>query len=279
MGISNDNHHKNNGTDDVSSANEKNEDSITLNKSVFYKIVVLGVIALMISAFFAGYTVHDFLSPVTYITIPSAKQNPDFASPASSTLPHPIPTTVENITIDDAPIMGRTEAKVKVVEYSDFQCPFCESFFINTFSQLKKNYVDTGKIQFVFKHFPLDYHLNAMSAAMASECAKEQRKFWGYHDTLFGNQISWDNTIGNQTTDIFVKYAFDLGLDVRSFKLCFDSKKYEGHVDNDLQQGLTIGVTGTPTFFIGNDAINYTYVEGSQPIASFKQIIDQKLSP
>jgi len=159
-----------------------------------------------------------------------------------------------------------------VVEFSDFQCPFCAIFFSNTLSQIKTEYVDTGKIRFVYKHFPIDFHQNAKIASVASECAKEQGKFWEYHDVLMANQTSWENLSGNDTKETFVKYAQSLGLDSK-FKPCLDSMKYERNVDMDLQQGSAMGVTGTPAFFIGNEG-NYTLIEGAQPFTSFKQMID-----
>jgi len=258
---SNDNNNNNNN----SAANNK-DNTITLSKSTFYKLVVIGIIALMVAAFFGGYNLNSVVNPVTPVTVPSALPTDTGTSPP--------PVTVTNITLGDAPSLGSSEAKVTVVEFSDFQCPFCASFFSNTLSQIKKEYVDTGKIIFVYKHFPLDFHQNAKQAAVASECAKEEGKFWEYHNILLGNQTMWENLGGNDTTETFVKYAESLGLDTDNFKSCLDSMKYERNVDMDLQEGSTMGVTGTPAFFVGTEGKEYTLMEGAQPFASFKQAID-----
>jgi protein-disulfide isomerase len=185
-------------------------DSITLSKSTFYKIVIVGVIALMVSAFFAGFNLHGFTNPVTYLTVPSAlpaSQVPGALSPTTSpeSFPEPTPISVKNLTLGDSPFLGQAEANVALVEYADFQCPFCETFFSNDLSEIKKEYVDTGKIKFVFKHLPLEFHPNAKPAAIASECANEQGKFWPFHDSLFSNQSSWQDLGGNQTNAEFVK--------------------------------------------------------------------------
>ena len=128
----------------------------------------------------------------------------------------------------------------------------------------------------MYKHFPLDFHQNAKIASVASECAKEQGKFWEYHDVLMANQTAWENLSGNNTTETFVKYAQNLGLDSMKFKPCLDSMKYERNVDMDLQQGSTMGVTGTPAFFIGTGG-NFTLIEGALPFVSFKQVIEGML--
>jgi len=255
----------NNNNNNNNSANNKNN-TITLSKSTFYKIVVIGIIALMVTAFFGGYNLHSVVNPVTPVIVPSAL-------PADTTTTPP-PVTVTNITLGNAPSLGSTEAKVILVEFVDFQCPFCASFFSNTLSQIKKEYVDTGKIRFVYKHYPLDLHQNAKMAAVASECAKDKGKFWEYHNILLGNQTTWEDLGGNDVIAAFIKYAQYLGLDADNFKSCLDSMKYERNVDMDLQQGSMMGVTGTPTFFVGTEGKNFTPIKGAQPFTSFKQVID-----
>ncbi len=244
---------------------KKNYDSITLSKNTFYKLIITGIVGLMASAFFIGYTIHSEMHPLTSANFPSTV-------PAQT--PPSTPVTVTNISIGNAPLLGSSVANVTVVEFSDFQCPFCASFFSNTLSELKKEYIDTGKVKFYYKHYPLDFHQNAKVASVASECAKEQGKFWEYHNTLLGNQTAWETLVGNNTVKKFEGYAVDLGLDPNKFETCLDSLKYERIVDSDLEQGTMLGVTGTPAFFVGKEG-KYTLIEGAQPFESFRQAINE----
>ena len=161
--------------------------------------------------------------------------------------------------------MGNPNAPLTIIEYSDFQCPFCARHSFETFPQLKKEYVDTGKVKIVFKNFPLPFHQNAEIAAEASECALEQGKFWKYKENLFENQE-------NLGVDDLKKCAQDLGLDTQRFNSCLDSKKYETEVKSDLQEGQIAGVSGTPTFFIDGQIL-----VGAQPFSEFQRIIEEKL--
>jgi protein-disulfide isomerase len=246
---------------------DSDRNTIKLSKQTFCKLSIIGVVGLITAAFFIGYTLHSALYPSLVTTIPSAV-------PTETGTPAPV--TVTNITIGNAPLMGSTDAKVTVVEFSDFQCPFCASFFSNTLSQIKTEYIDTGKIKFYYKHYPLDFHQNAKMASIASECAREEDKFWEYHDILLANQTSWETLAGNDTAKTFVSYAESLGLDSNKFKPCLDSMKYERTVDLDLEEGTVLGVTGTPAFFIGVEG-KYTLMEGAQPFESFKQAIDDSM--
>ena len=164
------------------------------------------------------------------------------------------------------PALGQKNAPVTIVEFGDYQCPFCQRAFQQTFPQIKKDYVDTGKVRYVFVNFPLSFHPNAEPAAEAAECANEQGKFWEYHDKLFENQA----TLGN---DLYPKLASDLKLDTAKFKQCLDSGKYKQQVQKDLDYGQTIGVSGTPSFFI-----NGIRIVGAQPYEAFKQAIDAELA-
>jgi protein-disulfide isomerase len=242
---------------------ERKDNSIIISRNSFYKLAIIGIIGLVTASFFIGYTLHSALYPPTIVstTIP-----PDMSPP--------VPITVTNISIGDAPLLGSEEAKVTVVEFSDFQCPFCASFFSNTLPEIKKHYIDTGKIKFYYKHYPLDFHQNAKIASVASECANEEGKFWDYHDILLANQTAWETISGNDTTKTLVSYAESLGLDSSKFESCLNSMKYERTVDSDLEQGYVMGVTGTPAFFIGTEG-NYTLIEGAQPFESFRQAIDE----
>ncbi len=161
------------------------------------------------------------------------------------------------------PSEGAKDAKVTVVEFSDFQCPFC-SRGAATIKQVHEAYGD--KVRIVFRHFPLAMHNRATPAAEAADCANEQGKFWEYHDKLFGNQQA-------MTDDDFTKHATDLGLDVAKFKECFSAGKFKADVQKDMADGSKYGVTGTPAFFV-----NGRFVSGAQPFESFKAMIDEELA-
>ena len=170
------------------------------------------------------------------------------------------------------PVLGKNDAKVTMIEFSDFECPFCKRYFDETLSQIIKEYVDTGKVKLYYRHFPLDFHPAAMPSALASECANEQEKFWEYHDKIFQEQ----DKIAGKTADVITtqlkSFAQKLGLNASRFSSCLDNAKYQANVDADLNDGRTAGVSGTPTFFI-----NGKRIVGAQPYASFKALIDEEL--
>jgi protein-disulfide isomerase len=169
------------------------------------------------------------------------------------------------IDLSKAHIKGSTSAKVTIIEYCDFQCPYCGKFANETLTQIDKDYIKTGKVRFAFRQFPLQFHLFAEKVAEASECAGDQNKFWEYHDKLFANQQSLN-------VSSLKKYAADLGLDIAKFNNCLDSEVKKSIVQSEYQEGSEIGVTGTPSFFI-----NGKYAAGAQSYATFKSIIDQEL--
>lgn len=179
------------------------------------------------------------------------------------------------VSVDDDPSAGDKNAEVTVIEFSDFQCPFCRISYTDTIPQLKKEYIDTGKILFVYRDFPLSsIHPSALPAALAANCANEQGKFWEYHNKVFDEQ----NKLGQGTVQFSAadlkKWASDIGLDENKFNSCLDSQKYKSEVDKDFQDGVTAGVSGTPTFFIGNLKDGYTTIVGAQPYSVIKQVID-----
>ncbi|WP_443096568.1 DsbA family protein [Pyxidicoccus fallax] len=164
---------------------------------------------------------------------------------------------------DDSPSFGPTNAKVTIVEFSDFECPFC-SRVTPTLTKIKEQY---GKdVRVVFRHQPLPFHANAKPAAEASMAAHEQGKFWEMHDKLFSNQKALDRAS-------LEKYAQELGLNVGKFKAALDSGKYKAKVEADMAAGAAVGANGTPTFFI-----NGREFVGAQPFESFKKVIDEEIA-
>ncbi|MBI2063788.1 MAG: DsbA family protein [Candidatus Yanofskybacteria bacterium] len=169
----------------------------------------------------------------------------------------------------DDHVLGNKNAKITIVEFSDFQCPFCRSFWSGAFPEIKKNYIDTGKARFVYKHYPLDFHSGARPAAEASECANDQGKFWEFHDRVFEEQTKLgQGTIQFGNPEI-VKWAGALGLNMDQFNECFNSGKYAQRVSDDMAQGTKAGVGGTPTSYVNGQKI-----VGAQPYTIFQAIIE-----
>ncbi|MBS3128381.1 DsbA family protein [Candidatus Woesearchaeota archaeon] len=169
-------------------------------------------------------------------------------------------------TADDDAFKGNANAPVTIIEFSDFQCPFCKRFYEDTLPQLLKEYVDTGKAKFVYRDYPLDFHPQAQKAAEAAECAGDQGKFWEMHDKLFENQQSL-------SVENHKKWATELDLDTTKFNDCLDTGKNAEEVQKDLAEGSAAGVSGTPGFFVNNQIIS-----GAVPFAVFKEAIDAELA-
>jgi len=182
----------------------------------------------------------------------------------------PVPGQKVNVSVGHLPVLGNKNAKVEVVEFGDFQCPFCGRFYKDVEQQLKKDYVDTGKVKFAFRHYAF-LGQESTSAAEASECANEQGKFWEYHNYLYENQKGENQ--GAFSKENLKSFAATLGLNTSQFNSCLDSGKYAKNVTDDFSDGQNAGVNGTPATFI-----NGQLVSGAQPFASFKTLIDQELS-
>jgi protein-disulfide isomerase len=181
------------------------------------------------------------------------------------------PVKVE-ASVDDDPVLGDPKAKVTIIEFSDFQCPYCRSFWSDTLPQIKKDYIDTGKVKLVYRDFPLSFHAAAEPAAQASECADDQGKYWEYHDKLFSEQSKGGiGTITFGATELKL-WAQQIGLDGAMFNQCLDSGKHKDEVAKDLADGNGAQVSGTPAFII-----NGKLLVGAQPYSVFKKMIDEEL--
>lgn len=177
-----------------------------------------------------------------------------------------------DVSPDDDPSLGNKNAKVTVIEFSDYQCPFCRTFWKESFSQLKKEYIDTGKIKFVYRDYPLSFHPMAEPSAQAGECADDQGKYWEFHDKIFGEQDKKGQGTVTYTVQELKLWASQIGLNQTKFNQCLDSGKYKAEVQKDFDDGNSAGVSGTPTTFINGRSL-----VGAQPYASFKAIIDEEL--
>lgn len=165
------------------------------------------------------------------------------------------------VSVDDDAVLGDANAPITLIEFSDYECPFCGRHYQQTYPMLKKNYIDTGIIKMVFRDFPLSFHPNAVPAAMAAECVRKDggdAAYWKMHDKIFENQDALSSSALKQ-------WAKDLGYDISS---CLDAKTYEDEVGKDLADGSKAGVTGTPGFFL-----NKKLISGACPYSTFEQAI------
>lgn len=176
------------------------------------------------------------------------------------------------VSVDDDSYLGDLSAPVKVIEFSDFQCPFCRTFWKDTLPSIKKDYVDTGKAMFVYRDFPLQFHPAAMPAALAVNCAKDQNKYWELHDKIFSEQDKKGSGTIEFTKNDIKKWAKEIGLDIGEFNKCLDSEKYKAEVEKDIADGSKAGVNGTPTTYVNGVAL-----VGAQPYSVFKTTIDKAL--
>jgi protein-disulfide isomerase len=165
--------------------------------------------------------------------------------------------------------LGSKNAPVTIVEFADYQCPFCRLFHTTVFNRLKKDYIDTGKVRFVSRDLPLDFHPNALSAAHAARCAGEQGNYWQMRDSLIqhADQLSAEN---------YAKFAGELGLDLSRFNACVDKFPYTSNINQDLADATAAGISGTPAFIIGPSGENSVFGEkvvGAQPYEMFEKIL------
>lgn len=166
-------------------------------------------------------------------------------------------------------VLGDPNAPVLIIEYSDFQCPFCRRFALETERLILEDYIKTGKARLEYRHYAF-LGPESQAAAEAAECANEQGKFWPYHNILFQRQGAENS--GAFSRQNLIAFAQEVGLDVGSFTSCLDSRKYRQKVISQTEEGKALGVRGTPTFFIGDIVIR-----GAQPYDVFRQTIEQAL--
>jgi protein-disulfide isomerase len=173
---------------------------------------------------------------------------------------------------EEAGVLGSASAPVTIFEYSDYQCPYCRRHVLQTLPQIKKTYIDTGQVRYVFKDFPLESHANALQAAEAARCAGAQGAFWSMHDRLFETQSEWAGQDQQQVLDTFVRYAQGLGLDTATFRECIASEQFAAQIAQDMQDGQQAGVQGTPSFLIDGQLL-----PGAYPFESFQEMIEAAL--
>jgi len=164
----------------------------------------------------------------------------------------PQTTTIPTIQFSngDLPPLGNENAPITIVEYSDYQCPFCAKFYKNAEVKLKENDINTGKVKMYYRDFPLDKHDKAKIMANAARCANEQGKFWEMHDKLFETQDSWTGLSPISAYTEVEKFAEEIGLEPTTFKSCVSSNKYYAKISEEINAGSNYGMDSTPTIFI-----------------------------
>jgi len=229
-------------------------------------LVGFSIVSLLINIVF-GYLLFGSSAPKETVSAKDNQvvvNNPEPRAPSAPTPVQPTgPVQDFKITKNDN-VRGNFNAPITLVEYSDFECPYCGRIY-PTFKQLLNDY--PNQVRLVYKYFPLSFHPNAQKAAEAAECASEQGKFWEYHDKLFDNQA------GGFSIANFKQWADDLNLNTNKFNDCLNTGKYAQKVQADEADGQNRGVQGTPATFVNGQLIS-----GAVPYESFKSVIDQLLT-
>ncbi len=178
------------------------------------------------------------------------------------------------IGVTDRPVLGAPDAPVALVEFVDYECPFCRRFFSATYARLKSEYIDSGKVKLVLKDMPLGFHRQARVAALATHCAGDQGAFWGMHEKLFAGTAGLNE-------GALRAYAQQLDLDLDKFAACMTAGPHLARIDADAAEAKAAGVTGTPAFIIGREGggrVEGAHVRGALPFAVFKNHIDRLLA-
>ncbi len=224
------------------------------------------VIMLVVGAYLLGVykTKTEFLEKAPEQVAPSAQQ---VAPEEKKTLSD---DEWNKVLVNPVYAKGSVDAKVTIVEFTDFQCPYCKRFVDETYNLIMKNYVESGKVRYLYRDLPLSFHRNAELAAIASRCSVVGGKFEAMHSALFTNQAAWSELA--DPTETFVGYASKVGLNQSSFRTCLTSAEVKTAVKADLALATSVGASGTPTFIINGQVL-----VGAQPYASFETLIESLL--
>jgi protein-disulfide isomerase len=213
---------------------------------------------------------HSSVSPLVYMFIPIAfflglgggyllwGGNPTPVAADSN------PVRRVNVSTDDDPSIGPDNAPVTIIEFSDYQCPYCQVWYKQVYQQLLASY--PNQLRFVYRDLPLPGHTEAVPAAEAAECAGAQGIYWKYHDALFEQKYGLNRAA-------YEHYASDLGLDLPAFSACLDSSRFQAEIQADASDAARVGITGTPSF-----VVNGRLLVGALPFSDFKAVIDEELA-
>ena len=271
-------------------ADDSNSNDFRINSNMVLSVTIF-VSALLLSGaiFMTGSGISSGLASLkeelSGVSLGSGSGEINVA-PQPSTVPSPTPSPSPGSTVrmselidNAAASLGSNDAQIVIVEYSDYRCPFCRRWFEDAKAQLDKEYVETGKVQFAYKDFPLSFHPMAQTYAEAARCAGEQDKYWEMHDKIFEEQGKFGSGTVSNITEADVKgWATEMGMNAESFNSCLDSGNYADEVQANFNEGAQFGVSGTPSFFIGKKDGTGQLIVGAQPYSAFKQAIDALLS-
>ena len=254
------------------------KDERIVKRSTYNILIITIIITIGIAAFFAG----AYLTNLNSDQISQEEFENEIAKLELKILENQLPTKQPSIPLkistDNDPVIGKLNAPVTIIEFSDFQCPFCAKFHLETLPLIMNEYINEGQVKLVFRDFPIQsIHPNALPASLAAECANEQGKFKEMHDKLFENQKEWSNQSLDNVMIVFTQYSLDIGLEEEKFDTCLKNGKYVEEIQKDLNDGRAYGISGTPGFFVGNDQIGFIELEGAQPFENFKKVIDSQL--
>ena len=239
-------------------------------KDVHPSFIIIGVLSVVL--LIAAFALGSLYTKVKYLEKGQAAVPTQQAQAAvQGTQPQLTEGQRVKMDIGHLPPNGDPKAKVQIVEFADFRCPFCKQAFTDTISQIENEYVKTGKAVLYFRHYAF-LGPSSTVASNATECANAQGKFWDMYTYLYQNQPAESDT-SMYTTDKLTSVATTLGMDGNTFSSCLSANTYNQKVTDDMTAGQAVGVTGTPTFFI-----NGMPIVGAQPYASFKTIIDAELA-
>jgi protein-disulfide isomerase len=235
------------------------EDTVTFKRSHFYSVLTVLAFA---AGVLLGYVVWGMGSAGGGVqSSQTANQSNGPVVEAATEQPKYVRY---NIPTDGFYSIGPSNAQITIVEFSDYQCPYCRRWHDQVYKPLLAAY--PGKVKFVYRNLPLtSIHPNAFPAAEAAMCAGEQNVYWQYHDKLFDHE-----TLGNE---VYIQYAQELGLDMTAFEACLNDHKYQKAIQTDSDFAINLGISSTPTFFINGLAI-----VGAQPLDVFKEVIDKELA-
>lgn len=257
-----------------------NQSGIRINLFISTPVAILiGSFIIAIAILFSGGIIKFKGSTTKSATAAQTAQAPAAQVPQAGAPAQPSgPVKVASA---DAPVLGNKSAPVTLIEFSDFECPFCKRSFDQLLPELKKNYIDTGKLKLVYRNLALSFHQNAHKEAQAALCARDQggdSTFFKFHDAIFTKTTS--NGTGLALDQLPV-IAGNVGLNVSQFQSCLDSGKYKDYVDKDITYAAQVGANGTPTWFVGKSTADGTIdgqiIVGAQPFSAFQPTIDNLL--
>ncbi|HPU95006.1 MAG TPA: thioredoxin domain-containing protein [Candidatus Gracilibacteria bacterium] len=228
------------------------------NKSFYFKISVLALIV-----FAGGFLIGSITNSEDCSTLQANTTADKKAADKIET---------QEIDLSNSAYLGEEEAPITMIEFTDYECPFCQRYYFGAFEDIMEKYIKTGKVKYVTKSLPLDFHENARPAAYASYCAGEQNALWDMHGKLFTYQNEW--AYEDDPTDEFTKYAGELKLNQNAFTECLKTapKNYDKTINEDMALASKNKIKGTPSFLI-----NGQLIVGAQPFQSFENIIESLL--